>query len=113
MAVVEATSMAAPERSVAQRMEALKRANAVRSYRAGVKRDMKQRRVTPVELLLDPPAQLGSMKVFDLLIATPKWGRVKVQKTLNQTRVSPSKTVGGLSPRQRAELVGLVARGCR
>jgi hypothetical protein len=35
----------------------------------------------------------------------PKYGRVKVNKLLIQCRISPSKTLGGLSPRQRHELV--------
>ncbi len=51
-----------------------------------------------------------TMKVFDLLLAVPKYGRVKVNKTLTQCRISPSKTVGWMSPRQRAELVSLLRR---
>jgi hypothetical protein len=35
---------------------------------------------------------------------------VKAARFLNQCRVSQSKTVGGLSERQRAELVGLLRR---
>jgi hypothetical protein len=48
--------------------------------------------------------------VFDILMAVPKFGRVKAARFLNQCRISQSKTVGGLSERQRAELVGLFAR---
>ena len=46
-----------------------------------------------------------SAKVFDMILAVPKYGRVKANKILNQCRISPSKTIGGLSERQRAELV--------
>jgi hypothetical protein len=35
---------------------------------------------------------------------------VKVNKILTQCRISPSKTIGGLSQRQRAELVALMRR---
>jgi hypothetical protein len=35
---------------------------------------------------------------------------VKVNKILTQCRISPSKTIGGLSQRQRAELVELMRR---
>ena len=42
-----------------------------------------------------------------MLLAVPKYGRVKVDKILRQCKISPSKTVGGLSERQRNELVGL------
>ncbi len=39
-----------------------------------------------------------------MLLALPKVGRVKATKTLDSCRVSPSKTFGGLTDRQRAEL---------
>lgn len=101
---------AAPERSLTQRMEALARANDVRSRRAQLKRDLKAGRQQIHELLLAPPDYLQSAKVFDLLLAVPKYGRVKVNKILGQCRISPSKTLGGLSERQRAELVALMRR---
>ena len=101
---------AAPERSLTQRMEALARANDVRSRRAQLKRDLKAGRQQIHELLLEPPDYLQSAKVFDLLLAVPKYGRVKVNKILGQCRISPSKTLGGLSERQRAELVALMRR---
>jgi hypothetical protein len=40
------------------------------------------------------------------LNALPKVGSVKATKILHSCRVSPSKTFGGLSERQRAELAG-------
>ncbi len=101
---------AAPERSLTQRLDALKRANAVRTERATVKRDLKAGRLSIDELLLDPPACVLTAKVVDILLAVPKYGRVKANKVLAQCKVSPSKTIGGLSARQRAELVGLLRR---
>jgi hypothetical protein len=41
-----------------------------------------------------------------MLLALPKYGRVKATKLANRCRVSPSKTFGGLSERQRMELAG-------
>src|SRR6266567_7434342 len=102
--------IAAPERSLVQRMEALARANDVRSRRAQLKRDLKAGRQLIHELLLQPPEYLETAKVFDLLLAVPKYGRVKVNKILSLCKISPSKTVGGLSQRQRAELVALMRR---
>jgi hypothetical protein len=93
------------ERTVVQRFEALERANVVRSWRAQVKRDVKAGRRSVVELLLEPPELLETMHVFDLLLAVPKHGRTKVNKLLLRARISPSKTVGGLTGRQRMELV--------
>jgi hypothetical protein len=91
-------------------MEALARANDIRSRRAQLKRDLKAGRLRIHELLLEPPDYLETAKVFDLLLAVPKYGRVKVNKILSQCRISPSKTIGGLSHRQRAELVELLRR---
>src|SRR5438046_6762660 len=103
-------ALAAPERSIGQRMDALQRANDIRSRRAQLKRDLKAGRQPIHELLLSPPDYLMTAKVFDLLLAVPKYGRVKVNKILSQCRISPSKTLGGLSERQRRELVALMRR---
>src|SRR5436853_2251833 len=102
--------LAAPERSLVQRMEALQRANDIRSRRAQLKRDLKAGRQPIHELLLSPPDYLLTAKVFDLLLAVPKYGRVKLNTILSQFRISPSKTLGGLSERQRGELVDLMRR---
>ena len=50
-----------------------------------------------IRLLLEPPEFLETAKVFDMLLAVPKYGRVKANKVLQQCRISPSKTIGGLS----------------
>jgi len=101
---------AAPERSLIQRLDALERANEVRTKRAKLKRDLKGGRESIHTLLLDPPDFVETAKVFDMLLAVPKYGRVKVNKVLAQCRISPSKTIGGLSQRQRDELVSLLRR---
>lgn len=103
-------STAAPERSLNQRMDALARANEIRTHRAQLKRDLKAGRTSIHTLLLDPPEYLETAKVFDMLLAVPKYGRVKVNKVLTTCRISPSKTIGGLSERQRTELVALLRR---
>jgi hypothetical protein len=59
---------------------------------------------------MDPPDFVATAKVFDMLLAVPKYGRVKVNKVLTQCRISPSKTIGGLSQRQRDELVSQLRR---
>ena len=104
------TQTQAPERSLDQRMEALKRANDIRVRRARLKKDLKDGHVRIEEILAAPPEYVETAKVFDILMAVPKFGRVKAARFLNQCRISQSKTVGGLSERQRAELVGLFNR---
>jgi hypothetical protein len=97
-------------RSHLQRMEALARANHIRTQRAKIKRELRAGRVSIDKLLLEPPSCVETAKVFDLLLAVPRYGRVKVNKILAHCRISPSKTIGGLSERQRAELVMLLRR---
>lgn len=103
-----AKSAVAPERTLNQRMDALQKANVIRSQRAALKKDLKAGRVSIHSLLQDPPEYLETAKVIELLLAVPKYGRVKANKILQQCRISPSKTVGGLSERQRKELVELL-----
>src|SRR6266567_3288143 len=104
------TQAHAPVRSLDQRMDALRRANDVRVRRAKLKKDLKDGRVRIQAILSNPPEYVSTAKVFDILMAVPKFGRVKAARFLNQCRISQSKTVGGLSDRQRAELVGLFDR---
>jgi hypothetical protein len=94
------------DRSLQQRLAALEKGNAIRSRRAQLKRDLKAGRQPMVELLLEPPEFLETAKVFDLLLAVPHCGRVKANKTLAHCRISPAKRFGGLSDRQRRELIG-------
>jgi hypothetical protein len=105
------TQAQAPLRSLDQRMEALKRANDIRVKRAKLKKDLKDGNVRVEAILRNPPDYVETAKVFDILMAVPKFGRVKAARFLNQARISQAKTVGGLSERQRAELVGLFNRG--
>lgn len=96
--------------NLAARREALARANAIRTRRARLKKDLKEGRASIGPVLLDPPDFVATAKVFDLLLALPRYGRVKVEKVLTHCRIAPSKTVGGLSQDQRAALLGLLGR---
>jgi len=91
-------------------MTALEEANRIRSLRANFKRELKAGRKSAHDALLDPPEWMETMKIIDLLLATPKYGRVKANKMLQLARISPSKTIGGMSPRQRAEIVSMLRR---
>lgn len=107
---------AAPDRTLVQRRAALIRANDVRLYRAELKKDLKRgttragERVTLTGLLLrdEVPELLETMKVNELLIAAPRLGRVKARKILERARISPSKTLAGLTDRQRRELIAVL-----
>jgi hypothetical protein len=88
-------------------MDALKRANDVRVKRAQLKKDLKDGKVRIEQILGKPPEYVETAKVLDILMAVPKFGRVKARRFLGACRISESKTVGGLSERQRGELIGL------
>ena len=96
---------AAPQRSLDQRIDALQRANHVRSQRAALKDALRQGGTSITAVIEEPPEYLLTAKVLDLIMAAPKYGRVKAARVMERCRVSPSKTVGGLSDRQRRELV--------
>lgn len=97
-------------RSTEQRRDALIKANGVRLARATLKGELKMGTTRVADVLEHPPAYVLKMKVQELLLAVPKIGMVKVTKVLNDCHVSPNKTVGGLSDRQRRELVRSVQR---
>jgi hypothetical protein len=94
-----------PERSLNQRMDALVRANEIRSLRAELKRDLKAGRRSIHSLLLDPPEFAETAKVADVLLAVPGLGRVGVSALLAASHIRPSTTIRGLSERKRTQLV--------
>jgi hypothetical protein len=104
------TTASVPERTHDQRMRALQKANDIRTARAQLKRDLKAGKARIETLLLDPPDYVMSAKAIDMILAVPKYGRVKANRILGSCRISPSKTIGGLSERQRAELVTQLRR---
>ena len=99
-----------PTRSASQRQTALARANAIRVQRAALKRDLKGGDSLLADVLERPAEWVLTAKVHDLLLCVPGIGAVKAAKLLQQCRVSGSKTVGGLSDRQRSELVALLRK---
>ncbi len=93
-----------------QRLDALSRANHIRSQRARLKKDLKRGEKKIGDILAAPPEFIKTAKVVDVLLAVPNCGKVKSTKVLNHCRISPNKTVGGLSERQRRELVAYFCR---
>lgn len=100
--------IATPERSLEQRLDALRQANEIRVRRSRLKRDIRTGECAPSAVIESPPPCAASMRIFDLLCAIPKCGRVKAARLLNQHRVGQSKTLCGLSDRQRGELAAAV-----
>ena len=99
-----------PGRSLEQRRQALARANAVRVARAKLKKDLASGTVNLASLVVNPPEFAASAKVVDLLVSLPRVGQVKAHQMLGRARIAPTKTLGGLTSRQRGELVNLIPR---
>ncbi|MBI2683787.1 MAG: hypothetical protein HYX33_00075 [Actinobacteria bacterium] len=100
----------APSRSLDQRLEALQRANEIRSKRAELKRRLKDSSLLIADVISNPPDYLQTAKVIDLLMAVPRCGKVRATRYLNHCRIAQGKTIGGLTQRQRDELLELLAR---
>lgn len=88
------------DRSREQRMAALRRANEVRTTRARLKEDVQAGRVPYDVFLTDGPHDplLRSMRLEEALRNMPGIGEVLVRYILRDAQISPSKTLGGLSP---------------
>lgn len=113
----------APTRTLEQRLDALARGNSIRLARAALKRRLHTDRYLNLLLIAietrdagrdlvatAPAGYLDTMKVQDLLTSAQGIGDVKASKILTKAMVSPAKTVGGVSPRQRAALIDAVER---
>ena len=94
----------------AQWLSALDRANDVRSRRALVKVELAAGTIRLADLLADPPACIDSATVRQLLLASPRFGPVKVRRLLAQCRIAETKTVAGLTDRQRGVLIERLSR---
>lgn len=104
------STIALPARTQEQRREALRRANEVRIARAALKRQIRGGALHIIEVLADPPAAATGMHVRDLLLAQKFRGEARVRSLMNEVRISYGKTIGGLSSRQRDELIAAIAR---
>jgi hypothetical protein len=100
----------ASTRLLERRMIALRQANQVRGQRAKLKQDLREGTVRLEQILATGADYLATAEVLDLLVAVPKIGPVKAGHLLTLARISPSKTVGALSRRQRARLIELLSR---
>ena len=97
------------DRSLAQRRQALIEANRIRTARKQIKADLKAGEITWREVFVDP--DVSTMKVFDLLTAFPHIGVHKASVLLRTYGISHSKTVGGMSSRQRDALTARLELG--
>jgi hypothetical protein len=99
------TKVPIPGRTDCQRRQALERANEIRTARSHLKKQLCRGEVSLGLLLANYPSYLANAKVGELVRALPGYGPVKTRGLLAGCRISPAKTMVGLSPRQRLRLL--------
>ena len=99
-----------PGRLRQQRLRALRLANEIRSARVQLKKDLASGKIELAQILAQPPEWLRTARVRDLLMALPKIGSVKAGRILADCGIAHSKTLGGLTERQRTELLNRFRR---
>jgi hypothetical protein len=92
-----------------QHLRALQRANAVRLARAELKRRIADGDLDAGQVLLECPWEASSMSVADVLMSQRRWGASRCRRFLMPLRISETKTVGGLTERQRGALADRLA----
>jgi hypothetical protein len=84
-----------------QRLRALELANAMRSGRARLKREIGAGAVTVAEVLRDPSPEAERCSLGELLMSQRGWGRHRCASFLVRHKVSERKLIVDLTARQR------------
>ena len=95
--------------AVLQRDTALRRANQVRSVNATLKRNIAAQDFDTGKLMVreaigNPPVELKSVRVYDLLCSLRKVGSFKADRYLRRANVSPRRRIGELTDHERMRL---------
>lgn len=96
--------------ALAQRLDALEKANTVRVDRKNLNRDLAGGRRSLESVLASPPACVHTAKISDLLMKLPRYGRVRVDKVLTSCRIPASTRIEALSDQQRSAILASVTR---
>jgi hypothetical protein len=87
------------------RMRALNRANVVRAKRSTLKADLRTGRIHLADVLLSDEGWLRSMRVRDLLLATPGVGKLKANRALQTCWVSGTAPLHCVSRKSREKVL--------
>jgi hypothetical protein len=92
-----------------RRLLALDRANHIRFARAVLKRRLRAGELGPADTILRGSTDTDTMTVAELLRSQRGWGPKRSSKLLRSLSLSERKTLGSLTERQRATLVGVLS----
>jgi hypothetical protein len=96
---------------MSQPLEALEKANAVRSAKSQDKAAIRRLELDPLEILSSPPEHWRNAEVQELLLAMPRVGPSRSAAWMRMSNVHASTLISGLSERQRFFLTGFVKYG--
>jgi len=95
-----------PHLSQEEKLEALKKAQEVRSKRAELRVQLKQGNLTLQEVLEQADDEvIGRMRVTYLLQSLPQVGKVTSEKVMKEIGINENRRVQGLGTRQKDELL--------
>jgi hypothetical protein len=97
--------MAVAEQRRKLALEALQKANRVRSERSEIKRRIATAQESLVDLLSDVPDHMATAKVEEVLTWMPGVGKVRARKMCQMARVSPTLPLGRIGGHSRAALI--------
>ena len=99
-----------PQITAEQRQAALEKAAIVRAQRAEIKAQIKKRDLTLAELLERASTEdvVAKMRVLPVIESLPGIGRAKARALMDQIGIKDTRRLGGLGPKQKAELLSRV-----
>lgn len=98
--------MSLPHLTQEEKLEALKKAQEMRSKRAELRMQLKQGNLSLQEILEKADDEvIGRMRVTYLLQSLPQVGKVTSEKVMREIGINENRRVQGLGTRQRDELL--------
>lgn len=86
-------------------MSALDTANEIRRQRRKIRLDLKHKRCSIVDLLVEMPDVLDTATLYGVLMWIPRIGNASAKKALKVVGASEHKLFGELTERQRKKLI--------
>jgi hypothetical protein len=88
-----------------QSLQALQRAQDIRLGRAMIKKEIRDGKVSVVDVLETEPYVCDTMSVLQLFMAQRGWALRKADRFILRTLANPGKKLGQLNKRERTRLV--------
>jgi len=99
--------MTLPKLTPEEKMEALAKAQRMRSERAELRKKLKKGEITLKEILeqADSDEIISKMRVIYLLQSLPKIGKIRSKKLMEEIGINESRRIQGLGVRQKEALL--------